>query len=261
MNSKDYERTPSVYTNREVFEKYLGHTSYYVALQDSTERVVRLAAPGRVLDLGSGTGETSVRLAAHAGAVVAVDNRDSMVRAGAELAASSGAQNVEFLCADMTDYVRSADLDDVDCVTMLYSFHHILDPLDEKRRFLADLYCRLAPGALLCIGETFLPDAETEQATRLATAELWDRRPVEGYASTLWWALDGLDTDRVAHARAVGEFSRKHAALAGQNVLHRNEEYLVTREWLAAETTRTGFELVLSEPINAHGDGIVLVRR
>jgi ubiquinone/menaquinone biosynthesis C-methylase UbiE len=256
-----FDRTPSFYSNREVFEKYLGHTSYYVALQQAMVRVARLSQPRRILDLASGTGDTTVALAAHAESVTALDMRESMRDAGQELARCSGVTNAEFAVGDMTEYVREHPIADVDLVSMMYAFHHILDPLDRKRTFLRDVHGALRPGALLCIGETFLPWAAEEVEVARRTRELWQRRPGEGYASTFWWTLESLDASGIEHAHVAGEFSRENEALAGDNVLDRNEEYLVTREWLEAEGRSAGFQLVLSEPVNEMGDGVVLLRR
>lgn len=142
-----------------------------------------------------------------------------------------------------------------------YSFHHIPDPLEEKTQFLDDCFQHLQDGGFICIAETFLTfDGRSERADR-SVRSTWADRGLEGYASTFWSALDGLDEEAINHAQEVGEFSRNHEIEAGENVLHRDEEYLVTMEWLTGTARDVGFDVVLAEPRNALGDGVVLLQK
>ena len=59
----DFDKTPSYFNTEEAFEKYLGMTSYYLGLQKCTEKLIRLASPKSVAELGSATGATCIRLA------------------------------------------------------------------------------------------------------------------------------------------------------------------------------------------------------
>lgn len=45
----------------------------------------------------------------------------------------------------------------------------------------------------------------------------------------------------------------------GERVLDRDEEYLVSKPWIVDRAERIGFDVVLAEPVNSLGDGIVLL--
>ncbi|ODR81304.1 hypothetical protein BG842_13420 [Haladaptatus sp. W1] len=48
---------------------------------------------------------------------------------------------------------------------------------------------------------------------------------------------------------------------AGDNVLTRDDEYLISMKWLVDHAQSVGFDVLLAEPVNAVGDGIVLLRK
>lgn len=80
---------------------------------------------GRVLDLGCGTGQLAVPLAAHADAVVAMDPDEGMLRATRERAAEAGRENVETRRGSDAD-LRAGAIDDrtpLALTTMGRSFH------------------------------------------------------------------------------------------------------------------------------------------
>lgn len=49
----EYEGTPSFYTTEETFEKYLGQTSHYLALQDAVVDLVASIDPDRILEIST----------------------------------------------------------------------------------------------------------------------------------------------------------------------------------------------------------------
>lgn len=95
------------------------------------ERAVRyladrfdLGAETRVLDLGCGTGQLAVPLAAHAGSVVGVDPNGTMLEYAREHADSEGRENVEWLLGSDADLPGlAADVGTVRLATMGRSFH------------------------------------------------------------------------------------------------------------------------------------------
>lgn len=259
---EEYDETPSFYNNDEVFEKYLGQTSYYLALQNNLLDIVSWLDPDAITELGSGTGQTTIRLGERfdSVAVTGIDNRENVVESSKENATAEGVDNVSFETADMIDLADSVEtLDDV--VVMLYSFHHIPDPLDRKVAFLRDCFETFDEGSYLCIGETFLEDGALDDDGTQGVERQWEFRGREAYASTFWSALDGLSEDDLDHAHDAGKYSRHHEVEAGENVYGRDNEYLVSMGWLESTATEVGFDVVLSEPVNALGDGIVLLRR
>ena len=261
--SGEYDRTPSFYTSDDTFERYLGQTSHYLALQDALVELVGYIDPDGILEPGSGLGQTAIRLADEYPAtdVHGIDNRESVVERSRTAAEDPSVRpNLTFSTAEMRAYVESAD-SLPDLVAFLHSFHHIPDPLSEKIDFLEACHAALPDGGHICIGETFLRADPRNGAADRAVRTQWADRALESYASTFWSSLDGVTPDDIERARSVGVFSQDHESAAGENVRNRDEEYLVTMDWLVENARSVGFEVVLAEPVNSLGDGVVLLRR
>jgi SAM-dependent methyltransferase len=256
-----YEQTPSFYTDQETFHKYLGQTSYYRALQAAVLQIAGHLRPTSIAELGSGTGATALALAeAHPAAdVVSIDFRDDMVDICRTEAGKRGITNAAFHTRDLVNFFD--EFPSPDLIVMLYSFHHIPDPLERKVQFLRQAHQTMKPGQYLCIGETFLPEHHGTTGELAAADALWSVRPLEGYATTFWAALDGLSPDAVNHAAEIGRFSFEHEHTAGGLVRHRDGEYLITRSWLSTHAADAGLQVVIDEPVNAVGDGIVLLHK
>ncbi|SIR97722.1 Methyltransferase domain-containing protein [Haladaptatus litoreus] len=258
----DYDSTPSFYTTDETFEKYLGQTSYYLALQDNVVELVSHAAPNRIVEMGSGTGQTAIRLTEETPAteVLGIDNRETVVEVSRTNADKLGLSNLTFETADMTEYVKTVTTLP-EMVVLLYSFHHIPDPLQQKVDFLEECYTALPEGGHICIAETFLKNNARDTAAAREIQTRWAHRGVEAFASTFWSALDGINSAAIEHAQEVGEFSRDHELEAGDNVRTRDDEYLISRDWLVDHAHSVGFDVLLAEPVNSLGDGIVLLEK
>jgi hypothetical protein len=143
----------------------------------------------------------------------------------------------------------------------LHSFHHIPDPLQRKIEFLEDCYTALSNGGCIGIGETFLKTDTRDESARREIRKRWANRGIESYASTFWSALDGIAPADIEHAQEVGEFSREHEVEAGENVLARDDEYPISMNWLVDHAQSVGFAVLIAEPVNSLGDGIVLLRK
>ena len=254
----NYDVTPSYFKNCEYFEQYLGRTSYYTGLQNALERCIHMAEPQKVLDLGCALGTTTFLMAEKFPKtefngldmrkdVVSKTNREQEARD------SKWHGNASFIQADMMDFVTKPELAEYGLIYMLYSFHHIPDPKESKMKFLRDAYTNMAPGAYLWIGETFLPDDGT------SIESFWDMRSHEGYASTFWSCLDRGAS--IKTARDAANVSKKEEMEAGYLVEWRNTEYLVLRHWAAEQIEEAGFKLVIDEPVNALGDGVLFARK
>jgi tRNA G46 methylase TrmB len=260
MDMSEYDGTPSFYNNEDTFEKYLGQTSYYLALQNSVVEIVAYVDPDRITELGSGTGTTAMRLADEfpSAEVLGIDNRETVTEISQDTLEELDLPNLVFETADMREHVQNSL---PEMVIMLYSFHHIPDPLQRKVEFLEDCYEALSDGGYICIAETFLTSDSRDELAAREIRSTWADRGLEGYASTFWSALNGLDPADIEHAQEVGEFSRTHEREAGENVRTRDEEYLVSMEWVVESAQSVGFKVVLAEPVNSLGDGIVLLRK
>lgn len=87
--------------------------------------------------MGSETGATALRLADEfpATEVLGIDNRETVIELSRAKNEELGLSNVSFETADMIEFVTtSGSLPKM--VVLLYSFHHIPDPLQQKIDFL-----------------------------------------------------------------------------------------------------------------------------
>ena len=130
-----YEKTPSFYNDELFFTKYLGCTSYYKSLQKVVDICVKYCDAKKVLDLGCALGTTAKYIARrHPNIeVFGIDNRHDVVRkANNENMYNNECRydNLRFATMDMTEFVKiPKEMWKYDFIYMLYSFHHIVDPV------------------------------------------------------------------------------------------------------------------------------------
>lgn len=257
-----YENTPSFYRDQETFERFLGYTSYYRTLQDAVCKLLGFLKPSIIVELGSGTGTTAIRIASEVpdASVTAVDNSSEMIRIGRSNADSEGVTNVQFILGDMrgdaTECISTADL-----VLMLHSFHHIEDPLENKVQFLELCFSNLKPGSSLCIAETFIPVSIHSNQFVEEVRRLWKQRIVEARSSSFWNSLKGFDDAYLAESRNLSEFAATCEDMAGRFVEQRMYEYCIALTDLESLAIRAGFRIRLMEPVNSVGDAVVLLVR
>jgi hypothetical protein len=250
-----YDETPSFYNNDEMFEKYLGKTSYYLALQDSVLKITKMINPDNILEIWSGLGQTTIKIFENNknSNILAIDNRKKPIEKSRQ---KIDEENVKFVCNDMVKYIQK--IHSLPKLTiMLYSFHHIPDPVEIKVSFLENCYKKMNKGDYLCIAEAFIPEDEL----KLNIRSLWEKRGLEGYASTFWNSLGSLEKEDINNSKEVGNFTREHEIEAGNNVKDRNNEYLVTENWLVNTSENIGFDVIISEPCNAFNDKVILLQK
>lgn len=255
----NYQNTPSFYSNEEFFIQYLGCTSYYVGLQNVVKKIIRLTAPKNVLELGSALGTTTIAMAKEYPGITFIgsDIRSDVVEQANQEA--QGQHNVRFERADMCEYVKTNALSQFDLVFLLYSFHHILDPLDYKIEFLKDCYSNMKTGSYLLIAETFLPEEAEGLKNNNHIRQLFKYRAAEGYASTFWAALNSLNETEMA--QRIANVSLTEELEAGRLVDERNEEYLVKFSWLINLAINCGFKVIVAEPVNAIMEKALLLQK
>lgn len=255
----DYQNTPSFYNNEDFFNQYLGCTSYYTGLQNVVKKIIKLTNAHKVLELGSALGTTTLTVAKEYPNVVFCG---SDIRADIVDQANKEAKkykNVSFMQADMCEHVASSELSEFDLVFLLYSFHHILDPLDKKIEFLKNCYANMKEGSYLLIAETFLPEDTETLNDSVQIRRLFEYRAAEGYASTFWAALSSLNG--IEYAQKVANVSSKEELEAGKLVNERNEEYLVKFSWLISAAKACGFKVVIAEPVNSIMEKALLLQK
>lgn len=123
------------------------------AYAQTLERVVSYLKPtDRVLELGCGTGGTALKLADHAGEILATDFSEGMI---AQAEGKMAPDNVRFLQADtFSPALKEGAFD----VVMGFNLFHLVDNVDAAMARIHDL---LVPGGLFiskspCLGERSL---------------------------------------------------------------------------------------------------------
>lgn len=256
----DYKNTPSFYNNEEYFNKYLGQTSYYLGLQRTVDTLISIIKPQSVLELGSALGTTTVKLASNYPQIrfTGSDIREDVVLLANE--SSKECQNVSFFADDMCNIVKNS-LEEYDFIFMLYSFHHIPDPIENKISFLNSSYKNMKSNSYMLIMETFLPENVKSFEKDSAILRLWDQRSHEGYASTYWAVLNDLSPEGIDFAKKVAQTSQKEEREAGNHVYNRDDEYLITLSWLEENAQKSGFNVILSEPVNCIEEKAILLKK
>lgn len=252
--------TPSFYDTEEKFKNYLGQTSFYNKLQYCVSKLVTLANPSNLVDMGIGTGSTTFRLARENPDcnILGIDIRKEMVDQANSISTSYDIHNVTFKTMDMTKYF-SFEYEIPDFMVFLYSFHHIEDPLNRKIDFLKLCKEKMSPNSKLCIAETFLPESVSLEDEKSKIQYLWSKRITESYTSTFWASLGGLSKKELASSKEVAKFSLENEYRAGNLVMERNNEYLVKISWLVDIAKKLGFKVDIAEYCNSVGDGVVLL--
>lgn len=257
---KNFDETPSFYNTEEVFKKYLAKTRYYVALQDAVCKVVSFCRPKTILELGSGTGATSFRLAKENknSSIIAVDMREEMIDVSYKTFHNENLSNINFVKSEMVDYVKNNN-ELAEIIVMLYSFHHIIDPYENKINFLKLCREKLPKKGRLCIAETFLPECSNPSILKSKIIECWSKRIIEGYSSTFWASLENINSESIQKAKEIASFSMENEKTAGELVIKRDNEYLISMDWLINSAKSLGYIVEIAEPCNAIGDAVVLL--
>lgn len=137
-----------------------------------TVRRFGLDGTGRVLDLGCGTGQLALPLAAYAAHVVGVDPQPEMLAEAAAAAARRGTANVTWIVGSDRDLPRLAgEIGAVRLAAMGRSFHWM-----ERDATLAALAAIVAPGGgvLICgDGDPFWGGTEPWQVAARETIQRW----------------------------------------------------------------------------------------
>lgn len=256
---KNFDNTPSFYNSEEVFNNFLKQTSYYKAIQECLINIVKFTDPKDIVELGSATGSSTFLVAEKFSdkTIVGYDFRQNIIDEAERL---NKYKNASFKCMDMVEFAKT-DIK-ADLVFMLHSFHHIVDPLENKIEFLRNLYKNMKKNSYVCVMEAFIPEnVELNDYDKIL--KLWELRSNEGYASTFWSAIKDkeLTEDNIKMAESIANFSKENEYQAGVLVAKRDNEYLVHKSWLKNEAEKIGFKTILVQSINAIGEGVVLLQK
>lgn len=259
--NKEYEKTPSFYNDEETFSKFLKKTSFYTTLQNNLCKCIEMSKAKNIVELGSATGETTLKVAKMfpKTTVCGYDMRENIVEVASAAAKREQVSNASFAVCDMVDFAKKKS--DADFVYMLYSFHHIVDPEENKKEFLQNLYTNLNSGSYVCIAEGFIPEEANKESEAKLVVDLWKRRSLEASASVFWNSLSSLDKSSIDSSLSIANYSQEKEFEAGKLVADRDSEYLVKASWVEQTAKEIGFEVVINKPVNVLGDRIILLKK
>lgn len=121
----------------------------FAALRERIVELAGLKGGEKIVDVGSGTGLLTLKVAGGAGTVWAIDSSRAMGEYLEVKAASAGYENVKAVYASAVSLPLVDGVADV--VVSNYCYHELREP--EKRRALAEAFRVLRPGGRLVIGD------------------------------------------------------------------------------------------------------------
>lgn len=247
-----------LFENDEEFKLYMGDTLAYNNMQNTISKLVKFVRPQYLIEFGSGSGATSIRLARENlnTSIVAVDLRETMVGLAKDKLSKGRVRNVTFVNGDLTK-LANYNLSNANVVLLMYSFKYISDPLENKINFLTDLYNRMQPGAYLIIGETFIEEgASTKQIEEQFEATFYNNSK-----DVFWNSLNGLSDADVEKCFEIQKVNREHTKQQIKAAVERDGVYYVSREWLTNVAKQIGFKIILGERLNSLSDAIFVMTK
>ena len=137
-----------------------------------------------VVDLGSGTGNTSAQLTA-VGRLICVDISPKMTeRARPKLA---HLEPVEYVEADLLDVFRS-DPPAMDALISTYAIHHLT--WDEKQLLFDEIWRHLKPGGYAVFGDLMFADADEQALITAAYQAVGEMGLVADFEEEFFWHVD-----------------------------------------------------------------------
>jgi len=147
------------------------------------DRLVELLDPSpeqRVLDVGTATGHTALRLASHVGQVVGVDMTAAMLEMARHLAAEQGVTNVRFALGDAEALpFDDASFDVVTCRLCAHHFAHV-------RRAVGEMARVVRPGGLVAVVDNYAPEEPALDRFINALETVRDPSHVREYTLAQW---------------------------------------------------------------------------
>lgn len=247
-----------LFNSDEEFKFFMGDTLAYHNMQNMVSKLVSFVRPQYMIEFGSGSGATSIRLAKEnpQTSIVAVDLREKMVGLGQDKLSKNRIKNVTFVNGDLTK-LDNFNLRNANLILLMYSFKYISDPIETKYEFLENLYKRMQKGAYIIIGDTFIDD----NASKLAVRKQLEDRYYNNSKDVYWNNLQGLTDDDVKHALEVQSINRETTKEQIELGVNRDGVYYVSREWLFNAAPKIGFKIVLGERLNSLSDTIFVLTK
>lgn len=149
------------------------------AYEKTLERTrAHLQSDHKVLEIGSGTGTTALKLAPYVAHVTATDISGEMVRIGKEKAEDQGVENVQFEKANVAHSVRIMPPYDI---VLSYNLLHLVEDLPTA---VGDIRSALKPGGLFISKTPCLGTRAYFLRTMIAVLQFFGKAPYVSFFST-----------------------------------------------------------------------------
>jgi SAM-dependent methyltransferase len=140
-------------------------------VEATTRELVALAAGGRVLELGVGTGRLALPLVGKVGEVHGLDSSARMLQ---QLAAKPGGEGVHSHCGDMVEGMPAGPFS---LVFVAYNTFFALLTAERQQACFTAVATRLAPGGHFVI-EAFVPEAQSDTTSAVTVRSITADRVV-----------------------------------------------------------------------------------
>lgn len=258
---KEAEKMLVFFDNEKEFMELFGNTSYYRAMQNQISAFIKSVLPSYVIEFGSGSGNTAMRLATENKTLsyVAVDNREELMRFCQNDKTRKSISNLTFISGDLTQ-LDTFNLINVDVILLVYSFNYIKDPVQTKEQFLRTLHKKMKKGARLVIGDWFLNDTKTFDKENITT--LYNARIEEGAHSIFWQELDGdVATKEQKLAQTKLQTYKDTQKELLKHIIKREQLFPVSKKWLLKTVADIGFKVELQQDINNINDAVIVLKK
>lgn len=247
-----------LFDSDEEFKLFMGETLAYNNMQNIVSKLVSFIKPQYLIEFGSGSGATSIRLAKEnpSTSIVAVDLREKMVGIGSDHSSKNKIRNVTFVNGDLTK-LDNYNLKNANLILLMYSFKYIADPVEVKYQFLKDIYDKMQSGAYLIIGETFVDDGMTKAQIRKQLEDTYYNNSKDVF----WNSLKGLSEEDIKYAFDMQTINREHTKDQVDIGVDRDGIYYVSREWLLNTAKQIGYNVVIGERLNSLSDAIFIMKK
>lgn len=247
-----------LFNNDEEFQLLIGDSLAYKNLQNQVSKLVGFVRPNYLIEFGSGSGATSIRLARenpHT-SIVAVDLREKLVGDSAELVKKKRIRNVTFVNADLTK-LDNFNLKNCNLILMLFSFKYITDPLKNKVSFLTELYGKMQKGAYVIIADTFIDNDATKQNVKKQFEQVFYNSSKDSY----WKNLNGISEEEINKTLHLQSEIREYTKQQAEIFASRDGVYPVSIDWMFSTLQNIGYKIVIGEKLNSVNDAIFLLQK
>ena len=244
-----------LFNNDEEFKLLVGDSISYKTMQDVISKLVGFVKPNYMIEFGSGSGATSIRLGKEnpRTSIVAVDVREKLIEQSAKL---NKYRNITFVHGDLTK-LNNFNLKNCNLILLMYSFKYIEDPDTNKFNFLKELYEKMQKGAYIIIGDTFIDNKPTKENIKQQFENIYYNSSKDAY----WNCLSGLSDEQVNFALELQNQTREKTKEQVKYACARDGIYPVTRDWMFENAKKIGFKIVIGERTNNLNDTVFVLQK